>query len=219
MLIRKYTVELDTGNLEKPFVICNVTAPHELSDLLDPDIAVPSYAELASPGLKVTPSRWCGGSSDEKVLAEFRANLSSGYHDAPLPREIVDAFGETPGRTDWKVVRCVPDSNSIFFVVVNPKILRGWLDKDEDMQSLDFPRDSLEDELASGYVWVYLDTGCQWNLEILKTNLDLACSRYVIEDRFHSYDFIEYSGKRLVRKSRVQEKDGVSGIEITEYLL
>lgn len=218
MLIRKYIVKLDTGNLEKPFVICNVATPDQFLDLLDPDIAMPGHAELAAPGLRVVPARWAGDSGEE-VQAEFRASLSSGYFDSPLPREIVDAFGETPGRTDWKVVRCTPENGSIFFVVANPKILRGWLDKDEGRSSSAFTRDSLEDELASGYVWVYLEDSRKYNLEISITNPDLTCSRYVIRSHFSAYDFVEYNNGRLVRESVVQEKNGISEIEVTEYLL
>lgn len=217
MLIRKYIVKLDTGNLEKPFVICNV-APDKLLDLHDPDIAMPGHAELAAPGLRVVPARW-DGDSGEEVQAEFRASLSSGYFDSPLPREIIDAFGETPERTDWKVVRCVPENGSIFFVVANPEISRGWLDKDEGMSSSAPIRDSLEDELASGYVWVYLEDRRKYNLEISMTNPDLACSRYVIRSYSFAYDFEEYNNERLVRKSVVREENGISEIEVTEYLL
>lgn len=214
MLARKYIVKLDTGNSESPFVISNAEFEFLAVSGQDPDIDDPSKEEIKALGLKIRPfDLWSRDDDTKKIEEDFRIHLQSGFRSAALPPDIIDALrGQGSG---WKVIRCVPRADSVFFVLVNPEIIR------KDGKTPDDFTDSLEKQLACGCVWAYLGSGYRYDLEITATKPDNTCSRYAIRRGFSpGYTFIEYNGDRVARASEVKEaeEDGFSDITVVEYL-
>lgn len=214
MLARKYIVKLDTGNSESPFVISNAEFEFLAVSGQSLDIDDPSEEEIKAPGLKIRPfDLWCRDVDTKKIEEDFCIHLRSGFKGAALPPNVIDALRGQ--RSGWKVIRCVPRADSVFFVLVNPEIIR------EDGETPGSFTDSLEDQLACGCVWAYLSSGYRHDLEITATKPDNMHSRYAIGRGFSSrYTFIEYNGDRIARASEVEEvgEDGFSSITVVEYL-
>jgi len=197
-------------SVESPFIIQN--AP--VYRWCDADIEDPSSEELGAPGLLLRLLDEDLEEANDETIQAFRDNLGSAFIDDSLPMEILDAMcGQA---SDWKIIRCVPQEDKIFFIMVNPAIYKDP-DADDEFMS------GVAAQLACGCVWVYLyaeEEEFRFAVEVSVSRDDKVCERYVIR-RWRSntyFEFLEYDADKLFRHSEVKpNNDGSTMITVVEY--
>lgn len=212
MLTRRYELRICTGNLEYPFVIQN--APTRLRSSED-DVGTPSREEMMAPGLKLRVFQR-DGERFSKTMRRFRDALDSGYLDTEVPDCIADAMCGL--KSEWKIIRVVPQHDSTFFVLTNPHIFN----QDLYRQMKGSLGDGLDQSMRTGLVWIYLSNGFFGAFEISVLNdKGRMTEKYVMHRRWYTrFEFEEYNDRGLFRWSEVEkdEEDGYSTINVTEYL-
>lgn len=205
MLIRKTIQYYDPNILSFPFVIYNTS--NLAVETHDEDVAEISKEELAAPALIIEPSY----AEDDVTGEEFWRACVSSYKNAWLPPEIINAMQGKEGA--WKVVRCQPDLDGAFFVIVNPELYTGE----------HFERNNLSDELEAGCVWANLNRErvsyyCL-KFDVLALNEKDRRIRYGIGAYGSSLCFAEYDKRgNLWRTNKISRSDDIPcEIEVTEY--
>lgn len=206
MLTRRYAVRIDYDNDERPFIIQNAPICRNISD--DIGIEPIEEEEAKAPGLRICPHLMYGD-DDQEAMRRFESSLTSSFNKQELPPEIIDAI--CGRKSDWKVIRCVPQQGSIFFMLINPH-------QSLHLGELCEHGDNVTEELKAGIFWAYYTPGDVRLSDTISIDVQDQQRRYRIWTEYDRYLILEEydANGDLCRHSSVNFEEGT--IDVTEFI-